>query len=186
MKTTYLLVLIMMSLLTISSCQEDDHCIKLSWYQDADGDSFGDPNNSKQACEQPNGYVSDNTDFDDTNESAYPGADELCFDGIDNDGDGFIDCDTASDESQNCFDGIDNDGDGFIDCEDFDCDTACDESQNCFDGIDNDGDGFIDCEDFDCDTACDESQNCFDGIDNDGDGFIDCEDFDCDGYPDCL
>jgi hypothetical protein len=23
----------------------------------------------------------------------YPGADEICFDGIDNDGDGFIDCD---------------------------------------------------------------------------------------------
>ena len=127
MKTTYLLVLIVMGLLTISSCQKENPCTKFSWYQDADGDSFGNQNNSKQACEQPNGYVSDNTDFDDTNESAYPGADELCFDGIDNDGDGFTDCD------------------------DFDCDNACDESQNCFDGIDNDGDGFIDCDDFDCD-----------------------------------
>jgi hypothetical protein len=162
MKTTYLLVLITMGLLTISSCQKNDPCTELNWYQDADGDNFGNPNKLKQACEQPNGYVSDSTDFDDANASAYPGADEICFDGIDNDGDGFIDCD------------------------DWDCDSACDESQNCFDGIDNDGDGFIDCDDWDCDSACDESQNCNDGIDNDGDGFIDCDDWDCNGDPDCL
>ena len=42
----------------------------------------------------------------------------------------------------NCFDGIDNDGDGFTDCVDFDCIDAgvCEENNltNCFDGIDND------------------------------------------------
>ena len=73
---------------------------------------------------------------------------EICNNGIDDDGDGFIDgndfdCVEVGDK---CNDGIDNDGDGFIDGDDFDCD----ESLNCNDGVDNDGDGFVDCDDFDC------------------------------------
>ncbi|MEZ4398611.1 MAG: M4 family metallopeptidase [Kofleriaceae bacterium] len=54
-----------------------------------------------------------------------------------------------------CDDGVDNDGDGAIDCADSDCagapacqgpttETVCD------DGVDNDGDGAIDCADSDC------------------------------------
>jgi hypothetical protein len=46
-----------------------------------------------------------------------------------------------------CNNGIDDDGDGFIDNEDFDCTETGDECSN---GIDDDGDGFIDNEDFDC------------------------------------
>lgn len=63
-----------------------------------------------------------------------------------------------------CSDGIDNDGNGFTDCDDFACSdndavTVCapppaeDTDAACSDGIDNDGDGFIDCEDFDCSIA---------------------------------
>jgi hypothetical protein len=50
-----------------------------------------------------------------------------------------------------CDDGIDNDNDGFIDCDDIDCDsdTGC-VVEICNDGIDNDSDGFIDCDDIDC------------------------------------
>ena len=46
-----------------------------------------------------------------------------------------------------CGNGIDDDGDGFIDYDDFDCTETGDECSN---GIDDDGDGFIDGDDFDC------------------------------------
>ena len=59
---------------------------------------------------------------------------------------------------EDCTDGIDNDGDGLIDCDDSDdCgdDPACTEPPSdpeiCDDGIDNDGDGLTDCLDrLDC------------------------------------
>ncbi len=51
-----------------------------------------------------------------------------------------------------CNDGIDNDGDGFIDCDDDDCASEPSCVEICNDGIDNDGDGFIDCDDNDCDS----------------------------------
>ena len=61
-----------------------------------------------------------------------------------------------------CDDGVDNDGDGQVDCEDGDCTNAqnCQpptEDEICDDGIDNDGDGKVDCADKrDCkrDPAC--------------------------------
>ena len=48
-----------------------------------------------------------------------------------------------------CDDGIDNDGDGYVDCDDFDC-PPYEGGGNNDDGIDNDDDGYIDCDDFDC------------------------------------
>ena len=53
-------------LLAFSSCKKDDPCVELTWYEDADGDGLGNPDVSQLACEQPTGYVSDNTDPDDT------------------------------------------------------------------------------------------------------------------------
>jgi hypothetical protein len=49
-----------------------------------------------------------------------------------------------------CDDGIDNDGDGYTDCADFDCGDLEECQENCSDGLDNDGDGYTDCEDYDC------------------------------------
>ena len=90
-KTIYLAVVLTIGMLTINSCNKDDDCTEQTWYQDADGDGFGNVNLSQNSCTQPTGYVSDNTDFEDNNASAYPGAVENCNDGIDNDGDGNID-----------------------------------------------------------------------------------------------
>ena len=36
-----------------------------TWYADADGDGFGDPNTPQVSCNAPTGYVSDSTDCDD-------------------------------------------------------------------------------------------------------------------------
>jgi len=47
-----------------------------------------------------------------------------------------------------CADGLDDDGDGLIDCEDADCAAVC--LEDCGDGTDDDSDGYIDCEDDDC------------------------------------
>ncbi len=79
---------------------------------------------------------------------------EICGDGIDNDGDGLVDEDCPA-VVEICGDGIDNDGDGLVD-------EGCIEI--CGDKIDNDGDGLID-------EGCIEI--CGDKIDNDGDGLID-------------
>lgn len=61
----------------------------------------------------------------------------------------FTYCDNSKDEddatAEICSNGIDDDGDGFTDCEDFDC--TC---EICDNGIDDDGDGFVDGEDSDC------------------------------------
>jgi hypothetical protein len=76
----------------------DDNCdgqidegVLLTFYQDFDGDGFGNAGAPQQACSAPAGYVSNNTDCDDTNGNAYPGADEVCANGIDDDCDGTVD-----------------------------------------------------------------------------------------------
>ena len=50
----------------------------LLWYADADGDGFGDPATSTSACAQPLGYVNNNDDCDDGDDTKYPYAEEVC------------------------------------------------------------------------------------------------------------
>ena len=63
-----------------------------TWYADADSDGFGDAASASRTCTQPSGTVTDDTDCDDADASAYPGALEL-RDGVDNDCDGAADDD---------------------------------------------------------------------------------------------
>jgi len=42
------------------------HTLRKTWYEDADGDGLGNPDVSQSACDQPTGFVADNTDPDDT------------------------------------------------------------------------------------------------------------------------
>ncbi len=58
-----------------------------SWYADADGDGYGDPDAAVQACEAPEGCIADASDCDDAEAASYPGAPEIC-DGLRNDCDG--------------------------------------------------------------------------------------------------
>ena len=74
-----------------NDCDEDiDEEVGDTWYQDADGDSYGNPSGSTVACEQPEGFVADDTDCDDSNAEVFPEAGEQC-DELDNDCDGEID-----------------------------------------------------------------------------------------------
>ncbi len=60
----------------------------LTWYADADADGFGNPDDVVQDCNQPLGYIADNTDCNDEDAATYPGADEICDNNRDENCDG--------------------------------------------------------------------------------------------------
>jgi len=89
---------------------EPDAADALTWYQDLDGDGFGDPLRSQLACNDPGDtWVRDDTDCDDALDTVNPDADEVC-NGRDDNCDRAIDEDTAVDAPTFY---ADDDGDGF-------------------------------------------------------------------------
>ena len=129
-----------------------------TWYRDADGDLAG---NASQAfwfpsCNPGVGWVANTDDCDDTDDTIYANAEELC-DGIDND------CDASIDEGAMTDWAPDSDGDGYggsgttveactapsgygeanTDCDDADSSSYPGATEYC-DGLDNDCDGSID------------------------------------------
>jgi len=104
-----------------------------TWNIDYDGDGYGSTSYTREACDQPSGYVADTTDCDDTDAASFPGADETC-DEADNDCDGDVDEDTIDGDWY----ATDVDGDGFGDPGStvWGCDGA-DNEYDCDDGDSN-------------------------------------------------
>jgi len=80
------------------------------YYGDVDGDGFGDPTTTYEACAPAAGQSTNPNDCDDSDASVHPGAEELC-DSIDNNCDGIVD----DGDIQTWY--ADVDGDGFGDSE---------------------------------------------------------------------
>ena len=79
-----------------------------------------------------------------------------------------------------CDNGVDDDGDGMVDCDDPDCagHPGCElEPEHgvagCTDGRDNDGDGLIDCDDTEDCSVVEELGECCNGADDNGNGATD-------------
>lgn len=87
-----------------------EDCTPITFYEDADGDGFGTNLISTDACFTPVGYVLDNTDCNDTNNTINPSMIEICNAIDDN-------CNFTSDEGMplnTYYLDIDNDGYGNI------------------------------------------------------------------------
>ena len=148
-------------------------------YLDADGDGYGDPNNSAALCERPSDHVDNSDDCDDDASGVHPAALEMCDD-VDNDCDGGVDVDAI--DATEWY--LDADGDGYgVDDEVL---SACDqplgyaaEGGDCNDEDAAYNPGVVETEeagpcgpDYDC------SGEAF--VDADADGAEDCDE-DCDG-----
>jgi len=156
-----------------------------TWYADDDGDGHGTPYDTLATCDAPSGYVSDDTDCDDTDAAVSPSAAEVCDGAIDENCDGLIDDDDpALDVSSTETWYTDGDGDGHgdsqgpqpaceapsgtvalaDDCDDTDAAVSPSAAEVCGD-VDDDCDGLIDEDDPDLSDAT----TWF--IDYDADGF---------------
>ncbi len=136
---------------------EDDAADAPTWYADNDGDVYGDPASTITTCYQLSGYVSDDTDCDDTEPEVNPGASEICndrdddCDGVadeglaystwyaDGDADGFGDADTSTSACTQPSGYVSDD----TDCDDGDSAINPDATEAC-DGVDNDCHGSTD------------------------------------------
>jgi hypothetical protein len=129
-----------------------------SWYRDGDGDGFGDPTVSTEACSAPAGMVADASDCDDGDAGVFPGAEEHC-DEVDEDCDG--DVDEAAVDASTWY--ADADGDGFGDAAAIT--TSC-EAPSGYGSDDRD------CDDGDAGVYPGADERC-DGVDEDCDGDVD-------------
>ena len=66
----------------------DEGFTQVTYYEDADNDTYGDAASSVTDCVQPTGYVTNDDDCDDTNAAIHPGATDNTGNGIDENCDG--------------------------------------------------------------------------------------------------
>ncbi len=152
---------------------EDEAQDATTWSIDVDGDGFGSDSYQLTQCEQPAGYVLDDTDCDDTDEAVNTDGVEVC-DGVDNDCDGTSDNDDATDASTWY---ADADGDGFGDSST--TTTACEQPSSYVDDT-------SDCDDTDGTVYPGAQETPSDGTDQNCDGYDGCLDLNCDSYADLL
>jgi hypothetical protein len=88
---------------------------------------------------------------------------------------GCSDDDGGNDDQEICNNGLDDDGDGMTDCADADCLNA----QNCQVACDNDGICDAGEDSTNCPNDCAGTEICDNQLDDDGDGQVDCNDSDC-------
>ncbi|MCB9795588.1 MAG: hypothetical protein H6741_23035 [Alphaproteobacteria bacterium] len=113
---------------------DEDATDATTWYEDADGDGYGDSRVAAQACDAPEGYVAAGEDCDDGDAAYHPGAaEEDCADPNDYNCDGSVGY-------------ADNDGDGYPACEE--CDDGArgvnPSATEVCNGVDDDCDGEVD------------------------------------------
>ena len=113
----------------------DDSAIDaLDWYADTDGDGVGDSASRLASCTQPSGYVSDDTDCDDSDISTLGPSTWYS----DSDGDGYGSSDSGTTESCTQPSGYTATDE---DCDDVDSGISPAASETCDDGVDDDCDG---------------------------------------------
>lgn len=127
-----------------------------TWYVDADGDGFGDPDVSTRACDAPSGYVGDATDCDDGDAAVHPGGVERCDTEADDDCDG-VSHEADAEDAHDWRPDADRDGFG---------DSSAPPTRSCVQPGDMVADA-SDCDDADPEIRPTARDVCNDGIDQD-------------------
>ncbi len=158
------------------SADEADAVDAGTWYDDGDGDGYGDASTAVVACTQPSGTVDAalGADCDDADSAINPGADETC-NGVDDDCDGSIDDDPIDGETW--YDDLDGDGFGDPDSARLTCTQPSGTVADAGDCHDDDDTAY---------PGSTATEVPFDGVDQDCDGEDRCTDLNCDGVPDLL
>ncbi len=185
-------------------------------YRTVDGYRFveGISSYSDKGCQRMSALTLVSDYYDSFIKAHVPNLVEDCDNGVDDNGDGFVDCsdwqcrsldkcDVSHCSAENCGEfwcseakicqpevcdnKSDDNGDGKVDCDDPQCAefTAC-LHEICDNQKDDNGDGKVDCDDDECQQAdaCNQ-EICGNRVDDNGDGKVDCDDPKCADEPMC-